>query len=120
MVEVGVKLYVTPTINDSDFVSLQIRPEVSSVTSFSDGIPIVEKTEAETEVLIRDGVTLIIGGLIKNENRKTVRKVPLLGDIPLLGRLFSSTDRQLVKSELIIFITPHIISGDAMQVRGTG
>jgi type II secretory pathway component GspD/PulD (secretin) len=120
MVEVGVKLYVTPTINDSDFVSLKIKPEVSSVTGFTEGIPIVEKTEAETEVLIRDGVTLIIGGLIKNENRETVKKIPLLGDIPLLGKLFSSTDRQLVKSELIIFITPHIISGDVTQTRGEG
>jgi len=115
MVEVGVKLYVTPTINDSAFVKLKIRPEVSSVTSFSDGIPVVEKTEAETEVLVKDGVTLIIGGLIKNETRKNVKKIPLLGDIPLLGMLFSSTDNQLVKSEFIIFITPHIITGEATQ-----
>jgi type II secretory pathway component GspD/PulD (secretin) len=120
VVEVGVKLYVTPTINDSNYVRLKIKPEVSSVTGFSDGIPVVEKTEAETEVLIRDGVTLIIGGLIKNETRSTVKKIPLLGDIPLLGKVFSSTDRQVVKSELIIFITPHIISGDITQARGAG
>ena len=52
---------------------------------------------------------------MKNETRKTVRKIPLLGDIPLLGMIFSSTDNQLVKSELIIFITPHIITGEVTQ-----
>jgi len=117
-VEVGVKLYVTAlNVDDSGYVRLAIKPEVSSVVSFSDNIPVVEKTEAETEVIIRDGVTLIIGGLIKNEKRRTVKKVPLLGDIPLLGRLFSSSDSQDVKSELIIFLTPHIITGDVTQSR---
>jgi type II secretory pathway component GspD/PulD (secretin) len=120
MVEVGVKLYVTPHINDNDFVKMHIRPEVSSVTSFSDGIPVVEKTEAETEVLVKDGVTLIIGGLIKNEQRKTKKSIPILGSIPLLGALFSSTDNQLVKSELIIFITPHIITGEVTQIQPEG
>jgi len=85
---------------------------------FSDGIPVIEKTKAETEVLVRDGITLIIGGLMKNETRKNIRKIPLLGDIPLLGKLFSSTDNQRVKSEIIIFITPHIITGEATQERG--
>ncbi len=118
MVDVGIKLYVTPTINDSNFIRLKIRPEVSSVTSFSDGIPVVEKTEAETEVLIKDGVTLIIGGLIKEELRETVKKIPLLGSIPILGKLFSSTDREKVKSELLIFITPHLITGEVTQSRG--
>ena len=117
MVQVGVKLAVTPRVNDSGYVRLYIRPEVSSVTSFTDGIPVVEETTAETEVMVRDGVTLIIGGLIKKEKRHTVKKVPLLGDIPLLGRLFSSHDSEDVKSELIIFITPHIISGDVTQSR---
>lgn len=117
MVKVGVKLSVVPTTNDSGYVRMLIKPEVSSVTGFSDGIPVVEETTAETEVIVRDGVTLIIGGLIKKEDRKTVKKVPLLGDIPLIGRLFSSNSSEDVKSELIIFITPHIISGDVTQPR---
>jgi type II secretory pathway component GspD/PulD (secretin) len=117
IIEVGVKLLVTPKINDDGFVKMHIIPEVSSVTGFTDGIPIVDKTQAETEVLVKDGVTLIIGGLMKNETRKTIKKIPILGDIPLLGMLFSSTDNQYVKSEIIIFITPHIISGEATQER---
>jgi len=111
-VEVGVKLNVSANINNSGYVRLDIKPEVSSVTGFSDGIPIVEKTNVETEVLIKDGVTLIIGGLIKDEVRKTKKKVPILGDIPLLGWFFSSNDNQKLKSELIIFLTPHIVTGD--------
>lgn len=96
----------------------QQAPKELGHPPFSDGIPVIEKTKAETEVLVRDGITLIIGGLMKNETRKNIRKIPLLGDIPLLGKLFSSTDNQRVKSEIIIFITPHIITGEATQERG--
>ena len=95
----------------------QQAPKELGHPPFSDGIPVIEKTKAETEVLVRDGITLIIGGLMKNETRKNIRKIPLLGDIPLLGKLFSSTDNQRVKSEIIIFITPHIITGEATQER---
>lgn len=117
IIEVGVKLLVTPVINDEDFVKLHLIPEVSSVTGFADGIPIVDKTEAETEVIVKNGVTLIIGGLMKDETRKSSKKIPLLGDIPILGKLFSSTDNQYVKSEIIIFITPRIIEGDITNNR---
>jgi MSHA type pilus biogenesis protein MshL len=115
-VDVGVKLYVTPIINKDGFITMKIRPEVSSAatsytTSQGNEIPIVDTSEAETSVMIKDGVTIVMGGLMKNENIKDVSKVPLLGDIPFLGGFFRRTEESVEKTELVIFLTPHIVSG---------
>ena len=116
-IEVGVKLYVTPTVHKSGFVTMKIKPEVSSVvrsvtTSNNNTIPVVETSEAETTVMVKDGVTIVIGGLIKDEAIKTEKKVPVLGEIPVVGRAFQSRDHFKRKTELVIFLTPHIITGD--------
>ncbi|MBF0485100.1 MAG: energy transducer TonB [Candidatus Omnitrophica bacterium] len=118
-VDVGIKLYVTPTINSDGFVTMKIRPEISSATRTditSEGqitqIPIVTTSEAETTVMVKAGTTLLIGGLQKDERNKTVKKVPLVGDIPFLGALFRSTSDELTKSELVILLTPHLMSGE--------
>jgi len=116
-VDVGVKLYVTPTINKNGFITMKIRPEVSSASrefEKQDGtkIPIVETSEAETSILVKDGVTIVMGGLMKNQHTKNVYKLPLLGEIPFLGSLFRRTEDTIIKTELVIFLTPHIISGD--------
>ncbi|MFC1624071.1 secretin N-terminal domain-containing protein [Candidatus Omnitrophota bacterium] len=116
--DVGVKLYVTPAINKDGFVSIKIRPEVSSKSgNYTYGtpattVPIVSTTHAETNVSIKDGATIIIAGLIKDERSGTVSKIPILGDIPILGHVFKKTDNQIIKKELVIFLTPHIISGE--------
>lgn len=115
--DVGVQLYVTPTINEDGFVTMKIRPEVSSVariltTSDGDEIPIVDTTTAETTVMVKDGHTIIIGGLIKDETVRTTKKIPILGDIPLLGMVFRQIDEDKEKTELVVFLTPHIITGD--------
>jgi len=117
-IEVGVKLFVTPVIAQDDFITMDIRPEISSVTSYlttsdNNQIPIVETSEAETTVMVKDGTTIIIAGLMKDENIKTVKKIPLLGDIPLLGLAFRSKDDLVRKTETVIFLTPHIISGES-------
>jgi type II secretory pathway component GspD/PulD (secretin) len=75
-------------------------------------IPIVDTSTVDTIVRIKDGVTIVIGGLIKDERVKTKSKVPILGSLPGLGRLFSSDDNRTEKTEIVIFLTPHIISGD--------
>lgn len=116
-VEVGVKLFVTPTIHNDDFITMKIKPEVSSVTrtlatSNNNTIPIVETSEAETTVVVKHGVTIVIGGLIKEEKSKNTKKIPLLGDIPLLGMAFRSDTDEINKTELVIFLTPQIITGD--------
>ncbi|MFQ5637221.1 MAG: secretin N-terminal domain-containing protein [bacterium] len=112
MVEVGVKLRVTPHINDDGFITMKIKPEVSEVTSFIDNIPVIEKSESETTVIVKDGVTIIIGGLIKDQDIQNVKRVPLLGSIPLLGLAFRSKSTKKVKSELVILLQPQIITGD--------
>lgn len=115
-VDVGVKLYVTPVINRDGYISMKIRPEVSSAptsytTAQGNQIPIVDTSEAETSVIVRDGVTVVMGGLMKNENIKNVYKLPLLGEVPFLGALFRRTEDAVTKTELVIFLTPHIVSG---------
>jgi TonB family protein len=119
-IDVGVKLYVTPTITKDGFVTMKIKPEVSSsTTNYSYGpvpqttVPIVQTTQAETSVSVKDGTTIIIGGLIKDERSDTVNKVPLLGDIPVIRAAFGNTDKRIQKQELVIFLTPHIITGDS-------
>lgn len=116
-IEVGVKLYVTPTIHDDDFITMKIKPEVSSVvdtitTGSNNSIPVVETSEAETTVMVKDDVTIVIGGLIREETINGVKKVPYLGDIPYVGLAFKSISESLQKSEIVIFLTPRIISGD--------
>lgn len=119
-IEVGVKLYVTPTVHKDGFVTLKIKPEVSAVTqnvttSNNNTIPVVETSEAETTVLVKDGVTIVIGGLIKNEKVNVDKSVPLLGKMPLVGGAFRSKDHLTRKTELVIFLTPRLVSGGNPQ-----
>ncbi|PIQ83511.1 MAG: hypothetical protein COV75_07185 [Candidatus Omnitrophica bacterium CG11_big_fil_rev_8_21_14_0_20_63_9] len=123
-IDVGVKLYVTPAITDSDFLTLKIRPEVSSVastlsTSTGNKIPIVETSEAETRVMVKDGATIIIGGLMKDEITFSRQAVPVLGNIPLVGALFRNRSDRYKKTELVILMTPHLIAGDEIVAPAT-
>lgn len=116
-IDVGVKLYVTPRIHSDGFITMQIKPEVSSVvdnlsTSTNNTIPIVQTSEAETTVSIKDGVTIVIGGLIKEESITTTKQIPVLGRIPIVKYAFRSKDDSLTSTEIAIFLTPHIVTGD--------
>ena len=118
-VDVGIKFYVTPTINKDGFITMKIKPEVSSaeVKSInsegkSTDVPIVSTSEAETTVVVKDGATIIIAGLKKNEKIDQIKKIPLLGDIPLLGVPFRSVSHTVNKTELVIFLTPRITTDD--------
>ncbi len=118
-VDVGVQLFVSPTINNQGFVTLKIRPVVSSAqytslvgSNQTTQVPIVSTSEAETAVMVKDGVTIMIAGLKKDKKEKEVKKIPLFGDIPGIGFLFRSTSDKVTKTELVIFLTPHITSGD--------
>lgn len=115
--KVGVSLAVTPRINDNRFVSVAVKPEISSISQWYDGAPqegtpVIRKALAETSVMVKDGVTIIIGGMIKDRKDTSSTKVPILGSIPLLGRLFSYDTVSSVNTETIVFLTPRIISGD--------
>ncbi len=108
--KVATTLKVTPQINESDFVTLDIYQEISEVIGQSDTLgPTTSTRSAKTTVVVQDGQTVVIGGLIKDKYSKTVTKVPILGDIPLLGLLFRNTSKNIDKINLMIFITPHII-----------
>jgi TonB family protein len=118
-VDVGIKLYVTPTINKDEFVTMKIKPEVSSAKMTditSEGkitqVPIVTTSEAETTVTLKDGTTIMIAGLKKDQNDREIKKIPFLGDIPILGLPFRNYSGTTTKTELVVFITPHIVSGE--------
>jgi type II secretory pathway component GspD/PulD (secretin) len=118
-VDVGVRLSVCPTITDDGFINMKIKPEVSSApTSLeltnADGstrtkVPIVSTAEAETQLLVKDGTTIIMAGLMKDTRKDNTEKIPVLGDVPLLGHFFRSRGKENQKTELVIFLTPHII-----------
>jgi type II secretory pathway component GspD/PulD (secretin) len=115
-IDVGVSVYVTPVINKEGCVRLHIKPEVSSVrdwltTSEGNDIPIVETSNLETDVLVDDGNTIILAGLIKETEEDDENKIPLLGDIPFLGNAFRNVKKVKQRKELIILLTPHVITG---------
>jgi type II secretory pathway component GspD/PulD (secretin) len=117
-VDLGVKLYVTPTINENGFVTMKIRPEVSSksgtyTTADNNTIPIISTTEAETVIMVKDGATVIIAGLIKDTLSKSFSKLPILGDAPVLGKFFTKTLDLKKKEEIVVLLTPHIVSGES-------
>lgn len=119
-IEVGVKLYVTPQIHKDNFITMKLKPEVSSVTRTlrtgnNNTIPVVDTSEAETTVTVKDGVTIVIGGLIKDEKIISKNKIPVLGNIPILGFFFRNSDDLKRKTEIIVFLTPRIITGDVPE-----
>jgi general secretion pathway protein D len=108
-VNVGVTLQIAPRVSADGYVSSHVYCVVSSVTGFSQGYPTISQRQAETAATVRDGDSFVIGGLTQDENITTKSKVPLLGDIPIVGQAFR-TDRQTrSKTELYIIVTPHIV-----------
>ncbi|GAC17917.1 type II secretion system secretin GspD [Paraglaciecola arctica] len=107
--EVGIKLKVTPQINEGTAVQLLIEQEVSSVSGATSVDVIINKREIKTSVIVEDGGTIVLGGLIDDAVQESVSKVPLLGDIPILGHLFKSTSTSVSKRNLMVFIRPTII-----------
>jgi type IV pilus assembly protein PilQ len=108
---IGIKMSVIPHINQDDRITLDLQPEVSDLSSqatVQGGIVIVT-SEASTRVIVQDGQTAVIGGLIRTNDSNVDVGVPLLMDIPLVGNLFKSSNKVKEKRELIIFVTPRII-----------
>ncbi|PID55075.1 MAG: type II secretion system protein GspD [Gammaproteobacteria bacterium] len=117
---VGVILKVTPHINDGDSVVLDIEQEVSSVSETATGSangPTTNERKIQTKVLATDGATVVLGGLISDNVQEREQKVPILGDIPLLGRLFRTDSVGSTKTNLLVFIRPVIIR-DETQLEG--
>jgi type IV pilus secretin PilQ/predicted competence protein len=107
--DVGIQLRVKPQISRDGTIILTVTPENSFQNgTTSDNVPVVNKTRSNTTFILRDGETAVIGGLIRESDMKTEYKVPLLGDIPLLGFLFKSHSTEKTRSELTIFITAKV------------
>jgi type II secretory pathway component GspD/PulD (secretin) len=109
---IGIILLVRPRIADDGNIKLRVHPVVSTITGFDpdSGLPQSSTREAETTVMVKDGETIVIGGLIRDEITRTIREVPLLSKLPFLGELFRHRQTTNRHSEVLVFITPHIIN----------
>jgi pilus assembly protein CpaC len=121
--EFGIRLNFTPTITNSGNIRLRVAPEVSSL-DFANGltfegfnIPSVLARRVETDVELRPGQTLAIGGMLDNTYLEGMDKIPLLGDIPILGALFRSKDTRQERTELLVLVTPHILDPDNLPTQ---
>ncbi len=119
-VTVGIVLDVTPQISRDGSLIMHIHPSVSEVVGesesrFGDTRPILDVREADTVVKVKDGQTIVIGGMMKDRKAEDITKIPLLGDIPFLGSLFRYTGQQVEKTELVVFLTPTVVIGDRMD-----
>jgi len=114
--DIGIILEVTPHINPDGLVIMDVSPEISATTA--DTVPISEtvnaavfaKRSSVSRVSVHDGQTIVIGGLVKDQLTESVEKVPLLGDIPILGAAFRNTEKDKEKTELLIFLTPYVVT----------
>jgi len=111
-IDAGVRLRITPYTGGEGDILVDLAPEVSTMSALDPitGLPDKTTRTAETMVLVPDGQTIIIGGLVLNEIHESRRKIPILGDLPLIGQLFRSKDMDEKQTELVIFVTPRILS----------
>ncbi len=117
-VQAGTSLKVIPYIGAAGEVLTEIHAEVSSVVEVTaDGIPQISRRKADTYLRVKDGETIVIGGLIQDNNLKNVEKLPLLGDLPIIGSIFQNRTSSDSQSELIIFITPHLVKSQAVTFK---
>ena len=120
-VNVGVTLQIAPRVSADGNVTSHVYAVVSSVTGFSQGYPTISQRQAETAATVHDGESFVIGGLTQDENLSTRTKIPILGDIPLLGQAFRTDRSNRSKTELYIIVTPHIVhhvAAPAVQANG--
>ena len=117
-VDVGVKLSVTPLTGGNGEITARVAPEVSNITELDlqTGLPVLSTRRSDTTVRVKDGETIVIGGLTLDQEQTTKGKIPLFGDLPLVGGLFRSRKKTTVKTELVVFVTPHVLqeSGEAI------
>ena len=112
--DIGIIFEVTPHVNNAGFVTLDMEPKITAILDFvtveNTQLPRLSTEEAKTRVMVKDGETLVIAGLIKDQVTDTKSHVPFLGDIPLLGKAFQKSEVSKSKTDLLIFLTPHIIT----------
>jgi general secretion pathway protein D len=117
--DVGIKLQVTPHVNEGDSIVLDIEQEISSVVRNTEDGPVTSKREVKTQILSADGQTVVLGGLIKDDVLSSNSRVPVLGSLPVLGHVFRSQTSKKVKTNLLIFIRPTIVRDDRVLTGAT-
>jgi general secretion pathway protein D len=111
--DVGTRLRIRPTINPDGYVTLQVLQEVSSATAETQfGAPVISTREVETQLLVKDGQTVVLGGLVDRVQESVRSGIPILQSIPLLGVLFRSTQSRRGTTELFVFLTPRVLRTD--------
>lgn len=111
--DVGTKLNVRPTINQDGYVALLVQQEISGATEETQfGAPIISTREASTEVLVKDGQTIVLGGLSDSTRSRSASGIPVLSSIPFIGALFGQQRRKAFATEFYLFLTPHVIRSD--------
>ncbi len=109
----GVQLDITPVINAGNFISVTLHPTVNNLASIANGVPQISTRDAQTTVAMQEGQSLVIGGLIEDSYNRTEQRVPILGYLPIVGKLFTNTTVNGQRNELIITVTPHIVEPGA-------
>ena len=112
--DIGIIFNVTPHVNNAGFVTLDVEPQITAiigtVTVENTSLPELSNESTKTRVMVKDGETLVIAGLVKDQLTDTKKKIPFLGDIPIMGLLFQKSEKVSTKTDMMIFITPHIIT----------
>jgi type II secretory pathway component GspD/PulD (secretin) len=117
-IDVGVRLNITPRVSDDGFITVKVQPEVSRIVAFvgpDDDLPQTSTRRANAIIRVKEGRKIFIGGLISEEKRQTIKRVPLLGHIPILHYLFEHRRDETVRTDLIIEITPRIIGDEGAE-----
>ncbi|MHA1484300.1 MAG: type II secretion system protein GspD [Candidatus Thorarchaeota archaeon] len=110
VIKVGITLEITPYVSDKDEITVEVKAIVSDVTGMGvTGLPVINTRDVNTRIQVNDGESIVIGGLQSEDNRKRVKKIPILGDIPLIGFLFRNTSTETRKTEIIIVVTPYLL-----------
>lgn len=109
-IDIGVKMNITPVINTDGYITTTLHTERSVITGFVQQFPILNKRSADSTLRVKDGETIVLGGMIDDEMTKSISKIPLLGDIPVFGVLFKNINTTKLHNEVVFLITPHIIN----------
>ena len=112
--DIGIIFNVTPHVNNAGYVTIDIEPKITEILDFvtveNTSLPRLSNESAKTRVMVQDGQTLVIAGLIKDKVTDKKKKIPFLGDIPIFGLIFQKSEKTVVKTDLLVFLTPHIIT----------
>jgi type II secretory pathway component GspD/PulD (secretin) len=111
-IDVGVRLRLTPTIGADGTITAELHPEYSQIIGFNSSFPIVANRKVDATLRVRDGETIVLGGLFQDVDSETVTKFPVLGDLPVLGAFFRNRQTTHNKDEVVFFITPHVLPSE--------